>query len=265
MRPLALAVFALLQIAALSMAMAMATATARADEPLRVAAASDLAAAFKEVGAAFEKQTGTKVVFSFGSTGLLAKQIEQGAPFDVFAAANVSFTDDVVQAGACAADSRSLYARGRLVVWVARDREAPRSVAELAEPRYRRIAIANPEHAPYGRAATQTFETLKLDGALKPKLVFGENVQQALQFAQSGNAEAAVVALSLAVISDGKWLEIDEKLHKPIDQAMVACGKLPQRLVEARRFIAFVNSDAGRAVMKRFGFLLSGERHAKIP
>lgn len=240
-------------------------APARADGPLRVAAASDLAAAFKEVGAAFEKQHGTKVVFSFGSTGLLAKQLEQGAPFDVFAAANVSFTDDVVEAGACDRSTRALYARGQIVVWVAPSEPAPKSVAELAEPRFRRVAIANPEHAPYGRAAMQTFETLKLTAALKPKLVYGENVQQALQFAQSGNAEAAVVALSLAIMTGGHYLAIDDKLHKPIDQAMVACGKSPQRLDEARRFIAFVNSEAGRAIMKRFGFLLPGESHAKIP
>jgi len=238
---------------------------ARADaalpSPLKVAAAADLAIAFKDVGAAYEKKSGDKVVFSFGSTGLLEKQLVQGAPFDVFAAANVSFADDAVKAGACAADSKALYARGRIVVWWRKDSALapPRSIADLADKRFIKVAIANPEHAPYGKAAEQAMEKAGVWDKVKPKLVFGENVQQALQFAQSGNAEAAVVALSLAVVAQGSYVLVDDSLHQPIDQALVACGRDPERLKRARAFGAFVNSADGRAIMKKYGFLLPGE------
>jgi molybdate transport system substrate-binding protein len=231
--------------------------------PLKVAAAADLALAFKDVGAAYEKKTGEKVIFSFGSTGLLEKQIVEGAPFDVFAAANVSFAEDAIKAGACNADSKSLYARGRIVIWWRKDStvKPPKSVADLAEPRFVKVAIANPAHAPYGQAAEQAMEKAGVLAAVKPKLVFGENVQQTLQFAQSGNAEAAVVALSLAVINDGDYLLVDDGLHKPIDQALVICGKDAERGKRARGFTAFVNSPEGRSIMKKYGFLLPGETH----
>ena len=112
--------------------------------PLRVAAAADLALAFKELGDRYEKESGQRVIFSFGSTGLLAKQIEEGAPFDVFAAANISFADDAIKAGACLADSKALYARGRIVIWTRKGGGVPlpKTVAELADPRYVKIAIA---------------------------------------------------------------------------------------------------------------------------
>jgi molybdate transport system substrate-binding protein len=236
-------------------------ARAAPPSPLKVAAAADLALAFRDVGAAYEKKAGEKVIFSFGSTGLLEKQIVEGAPFDVFAAANVSFAEDAIKAGACAADSKALYARGRIVIWTRKDGKiaAPKSIAELGDPRFVKVAIANPEHAPYGKAAQQAMEKAGVWDKVKPKLVYGENVQQTLQFAQSGNVEAAVVALSLAVVSDGSYVLVDDSLHKPIDQALVACGKDPERMRRARAFNAFVNSSDGRAIMKKFGFLLPGE------
>ncbi|HWE26925.1 MAG TPA: molybdate ABC transporter substrate-binding protein [Polyangia bacterium] len=234
-----------------------------APSPLKVAAAADLALAFRDVGAAYEKKTGEKVIFSFGSTGLLEKQIVEGAPFDVFAAANVSFAADAIKAGTCAADSKALYARGRIVVWWRKDAGIvpPKSIADLADKRFVKVAVANPAHAPYGQAAVQAMQKAGMWAAVQPRLVFGENVQQALQFAQSGNAEAAVVALSLAVISDGDYVLVDDALHKPIDQALVVCGRDAERGRRARAFVAFVNSSEGRAVMKKYGFLLPGETH----
>ena len=231
--------------------------------PLKVAAAADLALAFKEVGAAYEKKTGEKVIFSFGSTGLLEKQIVEGAPFDLFAAANVSFAEDAIKAGACSADSKTLYARGRIVVWWRKDATVapPKSIADLADKRFVKVAIANPAHAPYGQAAEQAMQKAGIWAAMRPKLVFGENVQQTLQFAQSANAEAAIVALSLAVINDGNFLLVDDALHAPIDQALVICGKDAERARRARAFTAFVNSPEGRAIMKKYGFLLPGETH----
>jgi molybdate transport system substrate-binding protein len=223
---------------------------------LKVAAAADLAIAFKEVGEAFEKHRGVKTVFTFGSTGLLSKQIAEGAPFDVFAAANVSFVDDLAKNSHVLPDTKTAYARGRIVVWT---QTAKRSLATLADDDIKKVAIANPEHAPYGRAAEQAMRSAGVYDRVKPKLVFGENVQQALQFAESGNADAAVVALSLALHAKGHHELVDEALHEPIDQAMAVCSITKLR-DDATAFVKFVESSEGRAVMTRHGFLLPGEK-----
>jgi molybdate transport system substrate-binding protein len=230
------------------------------DPPLKIAAAADLARAFEEVGSEFGKG-GQKPIFTFGSTGLLAKQIGEGAPFDVFAAANISFVDDVLKAGVCDGARKALYARGRVVVWVPPGKKAPTDLKDLAGAEYVKIAVANPEHAPYGRAAVEALTSAGVYDAVKPKLVYGENVQQTLQFAQSGNAEAAIVALSLAIVSDGSYLPIDPSRHQPLDQALVVCSKRK----DAGAFTAFVNSPSGRAIMRRYGFLLPGEVLAHTP
>jgi molybdate transport system substrate-binding protein len=235
--------------------------------PLKVAAASDLAFAFKDVGAAFEKATGTPVTFSFGSTGLLARQIAEGAPFDVFAAANVSFADDVVKQGACFADSKAIYGRGRIALWSRKGAPLPTTLEELRDAKYVKIAIANPEHAPYGKAAKQALIKAGLWDAIKDRLVYGENIQQTLQFAQSGNADVALVALALAMVTEGGFTAVDPALHEPLDQALVVCkgaGGKAAREPAARQFTAFVSSDAGRAIMKRHGFLLPGESMAQV-
>ena len=234
---------------------------ASSTDPIKVAAAADLAFAFKEVGAAFTTKTGKQVTFTFGSTGQLAKQISEGAPYDVFAAANVSFADEAVQSGACDGSTKTMYARGRIVVWTKKSAgiAAVAKLEDLTDARFVKIAIANPEHAPYGKAAQQALESAGLWDQVKPKIVFGENVQQTLQFAQTGNTEASIAALSLATVTeDGSYMLIDDKLHKPIDQALVVC-KHGVNIGVAKDFAAFVNSDEGRAIMKRFGFLLPGE------
>ncbi|MBX3226036.1 MAG: molybdate ABC transporter substrate-binding protein [Labilithrix sp.] len=234
---------------------------ARQGDPLRVAAAADLALAFKDVGAAFEKAEGKKVDFSFGSTGLMAKQISEGAPFDVFAAANISFVDDVVKDGSCFGDTKALYARGRIVMWSKDPQALPKKIEDLTDPKYAKIAIANPEHAPYGKAAQQAMTKAGIWSTVQPRMVFGENVQQTHMFARSGNAEIAFVALSLAISSPGNWVPVDPALHEPLDQALVACkgGSAGAKRNEARSFIAFIGSPEGRQIMKKFGFLLPGE------
>lgn len=234
--------------------------------PLRVAAAADLARAFEALGPDFERASGRRVSFTFGSTGLLAKQIREGAPFDVFAAANVSFVDEVVRAGACDGETQAPYARGRIALWTRRGEGAPpASLTDLADPRFRRIAIANPEHAPYGQAAKQALERAGLWSAVSPRLVYGENVRQTLQFAETGNVEAAIVALALVVDdAEDPWILIDEALHHPIDQALVVCRHGRDR-EGALAFVRFINAEPGRVVMRRFGFLLPGERPAEAP
>jgi molybdate transport system substrate-binding protein len=234
---------------------------ARKGEPLRVAAASDLAGAFEEIKAAFEKESGKRVELSLGSTGMFAKQIAEGAPFDVFAAANVSFVDEVVSAGACDPATRSLYARGRLVVWTKDPSMLPKDVRDLKDPRYAKIAIANPEHAPYGRAAQQALEKSGIWPSVERRTVHGENVLQTLVYARTGNSDAAIIALSLAVTSEGSYLPIDADLHEPLDQALVVCngGAKRAKVHEARAFVDYVGSEKGRVVMRRYGFLLPGE------
>jgi molybdate transport system substrate-binding protein len=232
--------------------------------PLRVAAAADLAFAFRELGDLYEKAARRKVVLSFGSTGLLEKQIAEGAPYDVFAAANVAFADDAIASGACVESSKMLYATGRIVLFASSGSPfAPRSVADLSDARVKRIAIANPEHAPYGRAARQAMQRAGVWEKVGPKLVYGENVQQALQFALSGNADVALVALSLATVTPGQWTPVPPELYDRIDQALVVCTRGSAGTEEGRRFTAFVGSADGRSVMRRYGFVLPGESMAE--
>ena len=224
---------------------------------VRVAAAADLARAFEEVGRAFKAETGTNVVFTFGSSGLLAKQLGEGAPFDLYAAASASYVTQVVDQGACDGATRAMYGRGRLVLWS--KAQGVTALTDLAEPRFAKIAIANPDHAPYGKAAKQALERLGLWAQVSGKLVFAENVQVTMQWAQDGSADAAIVALSLATVTTGGTsVPIDASLHDPLEQELVVCGKGGGR-AGAERLAAFVASPAGRAIMRNYGFRLPGE------
>jgi molybdate transport system substrate-binding protein len=232
-------------------------------QSVTVSAAADLTPAFQEIGREFERQEGTKVVFNFGSTGQLAQQIEQGAPVDLFAAANVSFIDGLEQKGLVVNDTKALYAQGRITLWTRADSALKlERVEDLARPEVKRVAIANPEHAPYGAAAREALQAAGVWEAVQPKLVYGENISQTLQYAESGNADAAVVALSLSTQSKGRWALIPAELHKPLNQAL-AVIRGTRHEQEARRFAAFVNSPKGREVMRRYGFVLPGEEPAR--
>lgn len=229
------------------------TATTSPGE-LTVAAASDLTPAFEELGREFESATKTKVVFVFGSTGMLTRQIENGAPFDLFAAANVSYIDELGQQGLIIPDSKAIYARGRITLWTTN--ESPlrlQGIADLARPEVQRIAIANPDHAPYGLAAKQALQSAGVWDRVQPKLVYGDNIRQTLQYAQTGNVEVAIVALSLSVQSNGRWSLIPEELHQPIDQGL-AVLKTTHNEQAARAFANFITSPQGKAIMKKYGF-----------
>lgn len=226
---------------------------------LHIAAASDLTQAFEELGRSFEQSTGIRVVYNFGSTGMLAKQIENGAPVDLFAAANVQFIEGLERKGLIIPDTKALYARGRITIWMTADSALRiERLEDLARPEVERIAIANPEHAPYGAAAREALQSARVWDVVQPKCVFGENVRQTLQYAQSGNVSVSIVALSLSVQSGGRWVLIPEELHKPLDQAL-AVIKSTRREQQARQFIAFINGERGRPIMRKYGFLLPGE------
>ncbi|MGF1675745.1 MAG: molybdate ABC transporter substrate-binding protein [Rivularia sp. (in: cyanobacteria)] len=226
---------------------------------LTVSAASDLNYVFKEIGALWEKETGNKVTFNFGSTGKLAQQIERGAPVDLFAAANKSFIEDLDKKELLVSNTKALYGRGRITLWTREDSKLnPKNIRDLTKAEYQRIAIANPDHAPYGMAAREALQSVGIWDAIKPKLVMGENISQTKQYAETGNVDVGIVALSLSVDRPGKWELIPENLHKPIDQ-MLAVVKKSKHQQEAQQFAEFINGAKGRPLMKKYGFVLPGE------
>jgi len=234
-------------------------ALAWAARELTVAAAADLTFPFAELVPAFERRHGVKVTFVFGSTGTLAKQIEHGAPMDVFFAADQAFVEKLVARGLLIRETQTLYARGRIALaTVRRTGLKLAGLQDLTRPEVKRIAIANPTHAPYGRAAEQALQKSGLWETLRPKLVYGENVRQALQFLQTGNVEAGILALSVAHVPEITYVLLDGSLHVPLNQVAAVVGRSREPEL-GLAFIRFVAGGEGRTVMKRFGFLLPGE------
>jgi molybdate transport system substrate-binding protein len=198
------------------------------------------------------------VRFNFGSTGQLTQQIEQGAPVDLIAAADSLSIDQLERGGLILHGTRTLYGRGRLTLWTRNDSKLElKTLNDLRQPGVRRIAIANPQHAPYGAAAREALQTLDLWTRLEPRLVFGENIRQTLQYAETGNVDVAVAALSLSIGSEGKWSLVPEELHRPLDQTL-AIVKGTRNEAGAREFSAFVTGE-GRSVMRKYGFWPPGE------
>jgi molybdate transport system substrate-binding protein len=221
---------------------------------ITVAAASDLTQAFEEIGREFEANSRTKVVFVFGSTGMLTRQIENGAPIDLFAAANVDYVSQLDQKGLIVPGTKAIYARGRITLWTTADSPLKiETIADLKQPRVKRIAIANPDHAPYGLAALQALQNSGVWDEVKPKLVYGDNIRQTLQYAETGNVDVAIVALSLSQQSKGRWTLVPEELHKPLDQGL-AVLKTTRNETGARAFASFVTGPRGREILTKYGF-----------
>jgi molybdate transport system substrate-binding protein len=246
---------------ALGLTLALVGGRAAGAEPpaLTVFAASDLALAFRELVPRFEQARGVRVTLVLGSTGNLARQVEHGAPADVLFAADRQFVDRLAASGAVIPETRALYAQGRLVLvtGLGAGRRLT-DVRDLVDPRVRHVAIANPAHAPYGRAAEEALRRAGVWDAIRPKLIYAESVQHALQFVQSGAAEAGVVARSLMAAAELAWVPVDPGLHSPLDQAVAVVRRSPHPEL-GLAFIGFVNGAEGRPVMKRHGFLLPGE------
>jgi len=215
---------------------------------LLVAAAADLAPIEQPLARAFERATGIRIRFVVGSSGMLSRQIEQGAPYDVFLSANQKYVADLAAAGRLAPDSVRSYAQGRIALW-SKDGRIQR-LEDLLGPRILHLAIANPVHAPYGAAAREALENQGLWKELQPRIVFGENVRQALQYAQSGNVEAVITAWSLVFRQGGVLLP--ENLHSPIRQTggVVATSR---QAGAARRFLDFLVGPEGRMVLQANG------------
>ncbi|MFH1572223.1 MAG: molybdate ABC transporter substrate-binding protein [Gemmatimonadota bacterium] len=240
---------------ALALSLAAVACGGAPERELTVSAAASLTFAFQELAPLFEAQTGMRPLYNFASSGHLAHQIEAGAPVDVFASADVSYLRELQERGLVDPASAAVFARGRLVLWTRSAGEGAGPAADLAwlaGPAVRRFALANPDHAPYGAAARQALQRLGLWEALQPKAVLGESVGQALQFAERGDVDAALVSLSLATDVGGHWRPVPDSLYAPLDQAAAAVAGSP-RLEAARRFVAFLSSPEARQVLARHG------------
>lgn len=256
-------------MAALVAAAALGACEARQSDPtaghVRVAAASDLRFALDELVQRFEAEhSDIRVTVSYGSSGTFFAQLRNGAPFDVFLSADVAYPQQLDAQGLTLPNATFTYAVGRIVLWVRN--ESPLDVQlhgfdALLDPAAAHVAIANPEHAPYGRAAEAALESAGLLDRLRPRLVLGENVSQTMQFVQGGSADAGIVALSLAmaptVADEGRYWEVPLDSYPRMEQGgtILKTAADPEA---ARAFAAFMQSDAGLAILRRFGFSTAG-------
>lgn len=223
-------------------------------EKLTVAAASNLMGVFDQIAASFHQETGIEVLLSYGSTAQLARQIENGAPFDVFAAADKEHIAQLADSGKVVASSTIIYARGKLALWIPDgDKTGVRTLHDLTRPEVRFIAIAQPELAPYGKAAVEALKASGLWEALQPKIIYGSNIGMARQYAATGNADATLTALSLVVEDAGIVLALDPKLYDPIDQAAGVVASSTNREA-ARDYVKFLARPAARTIFREGGY-----------
>jgi molybdate transport system substrate-binding protein len=234
---------------------------ALAAEEITVAAASDLNFAFKELVGEYEKTTGNHVKLSLGSSGNFYSQIQNGAPFDLYFSADIGYPKKLEEAGLTVPGSLYRYAVGRIVLWTSHEsrRDVSKGLEALRDQSIKKIAIANPKHAPYGRAAVAAMEHFKIYDQVKDRLVLGENISQAAQFIESGACEIGIVALSLALApamhAKGTYWEIPAEAHPPLEQGAVIL-KTSKQQDAARRFLEFMQSAKGQEIMTRYGFTI---------
>jgi molybdate transport system substrate-binding protein len=223
---------------------------------ITVAAAANLTDVFGEVGSAFRAQKGIDVVFSYGATAELAQQIDNGAPFDVFAAADTEHVDSLVASQKLIGSSRAIYARGQLALWIpGGESSANQELKVLAAPRIHFIAIAQPKLAPYGQAAVEALQNAHLWGTLQRKIVYANSISMAKQQAATGNADAAFTAYSLVLHERGMILKVDPNLYRPIEQALAIVAST-SHAQEAQQFRSFLLGADGRAILAKSGYLI---------
>jgi molybdate transport system substrate-binding protein len=233
-----------------------------ADREINVAAAADLSSALQEVATNFERRTGVAVKLSFGASGALTQQIQNGAPFDVFFSADMDYPRQLIAGGQAEGATLYRYAVGRLVLWA--PKESPLDVEHkgmevLLDPTAKKISIANPQHAPYGRAAVAALKHYDLYEKVSDRLVLGENVSQAAQFVESGNAQAGFVALAHAsapaMQGKGKYWIVPDEAYPQLDQGAVLISHSP-RQQDAAAFLEYVKTAEVAALLRRYGFSL---------
>jgi molybdate transport system substrate-binding protein len=230
-----------------------------AAQDFTVAAAADLQSAMQDVTTQFQKQTGKAVKVTYGSSGNFFQQLQNGAPFDMFFSANLDYPRKLESAGLVEKDSYYGYAKGKIVVWVPNDSKLDISsgLKALLDPKIGKIAIANPEHAPYGQAAVAAMQKEGIYDKVKDKFVLGENISQTASFVVSGSADVGVVALSLALSPNmkdkGRYAEIPAADYPPIEQACVILSSSKNKEL-AEQFLTFVKSAAVADILVKYGF-----------
>jgi molybdate transport system substrate-binding protein len=239
-------------------------------QEIRVAAAADLKFAMDELAAQYEKQTGTKINISYGSSGNSFAQIQNGAPFDVLMSADIDYPRKLEAAGLAEPGTLYEYALGQIVIWMP-EGAGPDLVKlgwkALLQSSVEKVAIGNPEHAPYGRAAVAALRSAGIYEQVRPKLVYGENIAQAAQFVASGNAQAGILALSLALsppMRGGKRWQIPANMYPPIEQGAIIL-KNAKHKADARAFLTFLKSPAARKILDAYGFTLPAMDRANVP
>jgi molybdate transport system substrate-binding protein len=237
-----------------------------AGREINVAAAADLSSALQEVANNYEKRTGVTVKLSFGASGTLTQQLQNGAPFDIFFSADMDYPRQLIAGGQAESATLYRYAVGRLVLWVPKD--SPLDVEHkgmdvLLDPSVKKIAIGNPQHAPYGRAAAATLRHYGLYEKVSDRLVLGENIAQAAQFVESGNAQVGFVALAHAIApamqGKGRYWVVPADAYPPLDQGAVLISHSPHQQ-DAAAFLEYVKSPETAVVLKRYGFSLPEQK-----
>ena len=234
-------------------------------EEITIAAASDLSFAFREIAAEYENTTGNHVRLTLGSSGNFFAQIQNGAPFDLYFSADISYPKKLEEAGLAVPGSLYPYAVGRIVLWAGKDShlDLSKGMEILREPAIKKIAIANPKHAPYGRAAVAAMEHFKVYDQVKDKLILGENISQAAQFIESEACDIGIIALSLAVApamkSKGMYWEVPAEAYPLLEQGVVIV-KQSKHQEAARQFLDFIKGLKGQETMKRYGFVMSSPK-----
>jgi molybdate transport system substrate-binding protein len=235
-----------------------------AAQEISVAAAADLQFAMQDIATRFEKQTGKTVKAIYGSSGNFLQQIQNGAPFDVFFAANLDYPKKLESAGLTEPGSYYEYARGKIVIWVPNDSklDLKPGLKALLDPSVKKIAVANPQHAPYGQAAVAAMQREDIYDKVKDKFVLGENISQTASFVVSGAADVGIVALSLALSPNmkdkGRYVEVAESEYPPIQQACVVIRSSKNKEV-AQQFVRFVKTPAIRELLRSYGFAVPAE------
>jgi molybdate transport system substrate-binding protein len=243
------------------------TASFATAQEIIVAAAADMSAALPELAAAYTKKTGQAIKLSFGASGNLTNQIRNGAPFDIFFSADEQYPQQLIAEGLASKDTLYRYAVGRLVLWVPTD--SPLDLSKLGsnallDPSVKKISIANPATAPYGRAAEAALKHFGIYDQVASRLVLGENVSQAAQFVESGNAQAGLIALSHALApamkDKGRYWPVPLDVYPTLNQAAVVLSRSKQQDT-ARKFLEFMRTSEATSLLSNYGFSLPAEKH----
>jgi molybdate transport system substrate-binding protein len=236
--------------------------TAHAEEKLTIAAAADLKFALDEIVVLFKStHPEAHIETIYGSSGNFSTQIRQGAPYDLYFSADIAYPRALKAEGLAASEVQT-YGVGRIVLWSPSREAGKMTLADLCDPSIKKLAIANPQHAPYGKRAEEALKAAGVWGKVEAKLVYGENIAQTAQFVQSGNAQVGIIALSLALSPElakqGSYALIPDKLHQPLEQGFIITKRAADNSL-AREFASFIAGKEARAIMSRYGFVSPGE------